>query len=127
MAEISEQLLICEYISTNYPSIVFTSDFSGIRLSIGLAKKVKNLKSGRGIPDLIILKPFELEGKLYYGLLIELKKSGTEIYKKDGSLRKSEHLEEQNLMLEILRKEGYYATFSIGYNDTIDLIDKCYG
>lgn len=126
-AEYHVQLAVCEYLSTFYPDVVFLSEGSGVRLTMRQAVKAKPLKSSRGLPDLIILEPFKTNLYEYHGLAIELKADGVQIYKKDGSLRKDEHLEEQAEVLDKLRKKGYYANFCIGASEAIELIDSCFG
>lgn len=119
MTEYQEQVLLCEYIRYHYPLVIFFSDLSGIKLPMGLAKKVKGLKCSRGIPDLFIACPT----KGYYGLFIELKRTGTKLYKKNGDIYKDAHLEEQARVLDNLRKDGYRAEFCLGYQDAVTLID----
>ena len=118
--EFSEQKAICEYLSLQYPNVIFASDLSGIRLPKGLAVKIKSLKCGRGIPDLFIYKP----RYKYFGLAIEMKATGVNILNKNGDLLTSEHLREQADMLHRLSCEGYLACFSIGFEETKSLIDK---
>lgn len=57
------------------------------------------------------------------GLMIELKKEGTRIFKKDGTLVSDTHIREQFDMLEQLRARGYAAEFGIGFDATKKLID----
>ncbi len=71
-------------------------------------------------PDLFIAK----KSKDFAGLFIEYKKDGTVLYKKDGSMRKNEHIEGQNRALQLLQTEGYYAVFSIGVKKTKKLITQ---
>ena len=67
---------ICTYIDTQYPGIMYTSDPSGARVSIGLRMEFKRKRcKGWKIPDLLILAP---AGR-YYGLMIEIKKKGEKI------------------------------------------------
>ena len=119
MTEEKEHKLICDYLKLKYPDVIFTSDASGLRLPMGLAKKFSKLKSGRGIPDLIILEP---KGG-YSGLVIELKKSEEKIYKKDGKTFKTPHLIEQAIVLDRLKKKGYASYFAIGYKMAVEIID----
>jgi hypothetical protein len=119
MTELQEHALLCEYLRYNYPVVIFFSDLSGVKLPIGLAKKIKGLKCSRGIPDLFIAYP----SKGYYGLFIELKRTGTKLYKKNGDLFQNEHLATQAKVLEHLRTDGYRAEFCLGYQDAITLID----
>ena len=119
MSEEQIQRQICNYISTFYPDIIFLSDLSGIKLSMYQAKKIRDLKSCRGIPDLLILEP----RNNYHGLLIEIKKDGVRVLKKDGKVPKNDHLQEQWKVVNNLRLKGYYATFCIGYAHTKKIID----
>lgn len=116
--EFDVQKEVCAFIADTYPHIVFFSDLSGVRLPIGLARKIKELKGRRGIPDIFIAYP----SHGLHGLFLELKKEGTVIYKKDGTLRKDSHLEEQEYILNVLSNIGYRAEFAIGTMDAITRI-----
>ena len=111
---------VCEYLRLQYPDIIFISDSSGLKTSIGVAKQLKSLRSCRGIPDLIILQP----NPPYYGLMIEVKRSRDEVYSKNGEIRKSAHIQEQCSILNHLLSVGYYATFGCGLDDCINIIDN---
>ena len=117
MSEYNLHKQIANYLRLQYPNTVFTSDSSGIRLSIGNAKKMLSLKSRHKIPDLII---FEAKGG-YNGLILELKDKT--IYKKDGTLLNNPHVQAQAETLKILRSKGYYAQFAIGFNRAQTVID----
>ena len=112
------QKMVCEYLKTAYPNVIFNSDMAGIRLTWGQAKEAKNLRSHNGFPDLAI---YEYR-KGYNGLFLELKAEGQKITKKDGSFV-SEHVKEQNYIIEQLKKRGYYATFAIGFAAARNFID----
>jgi hypothetical protein len=91
--EESEQIALCDYIKLQYKDVVFNSDHSGIRVSQGLANKIKRLKSENGIPDLNIDEP---RGG-YFGLKLELKATGNSQFrqvpkKQKGMLKNDEHL-----------------------------------
>jgi hypothetical protein len=112
---------VCNYLRTKYPNAIFRSDFaSGMRMSIGMAKRHKALQSSRAFPDIFIAEP---KGG-YYGMFIELKTEDNVIFKKDGTLRQNEHHKEQALMLTKLYMRGYKAVFGQGYQDTIKKIDE---
>lgn len=64
---------------------------------------------------------------IYNGLYLELKAEGNSPFKKDGSLKKDEHLEEQEEMLEALRSRGYKAEFAVGFEEAKELIDDYLG
>lgn len=54
--------------------------------------------------------------------MIELKKEGTRIKKKNGDFA-SEHIVEQADILERLRFRGYKAEFAVGFDEAKKLID----
>jgi hypothetical protein len=113
------QQQVCDYLRLQYPNVMFRSDFaSGMKLSIGQATKHKRLQSGKGYPDLFIIEP---RGG-YSGLFIELK--DTPIYKRDGSLRASEHLAEQQACHDILVDKGFAACFAVGFDESVDIINN---
>ena len=63
----------------------------------------------------------------YAGLMIELKKAGTRIYRKDGRLVSDAHIREQFDMLEQLRQRGYKAEFACGFDEAKKIIDEYLG
>ncbi len=106
---------ISEYLTLQYPDVIFRWDLGGIKLTIGQAKILKNkLLHKRGYPDLFIAEP---RGK-WCGMFLELKKDRGEVWLKDGkTMRKIRHIQEQADMLCVLMKKGYYATFAWGWDD----------
>lgn len=112
--KIQEQF--CEWIKIQYPNVIFSCDLSsGMKLTIGQAVKAKKMRSSRALPDFTASEP---KGK-YHGFHLELKRSGTVIFKKDGTLVADEHIREQHALLERLRIKGYYAEFAIGIEDAM--------
>lgn len=105
------------YLSLVYPDVIAISESSGLRVSQGLSMKLKRLRSKHTHCDIYILQP---QGN-YHGLVIELKAKN--IYKKDGTLYKDEHLEDQQRTIDLLREKGYYATFAVGFDETRRIID----
>ena len=125
MKEENEHRQVCEYLKMQYPKVLFNTDLSGIRLTMGQAVKAKKLRSGNGFPDIVIYKAiFDKESNNhYFGLFIEMKRKGEKIFKKDIITPKSEHIAEQIEMIEKLNNEGYYATFCIGFDEAKKIID----
>jgi hypothetical protein len=119
MKEEDIHIQICEYIRLRYPNAIFTSESSGIRVSMYQAKKLKKMRSCAGLPDILILEP----RKNRYGLFLEVKKDDVIIYKKDGDLVSNEHIEEQEEIIHRLNQRGYLASFVIGFDDAKSLID----
>lgn len=124
MSEKSLHKAVCDYIRLAYPSVIFNTDLSGLRMTFGQAAQVKHLRSANGFPDIVIYKVVfkQDESNHYYGLFIELKKEGERIFKKNGEPA-SDHIAEQIAMIERLNKEGYYATFCIGFDQAKSVID----
>ena len=114
----------CRYLKTNYAGVDFLTDFAaGMRMTMGQAKKRKAMNSGRGWPDITILKP----SRGYYGLLIDIKKPGTSIYvtrgPRKGELVADEHIREQAAFMERMNNLGYLARFAIGYDHFTEIVD----
>ena len=126
MTELELQAQVADYIRLQYPSVIFHSDFgSGIKLTMGQAIKQKRLNGGRRAwPDMVIAEPkVKSFPNVYHGLFIELKREGTRIFKKDGTLVSDEHIREQFDMLADLRHKGYAAEFAVGFDEAKKLID----
>jgi hypothetical protein len=119
MTEAATQKAVCNYVRLQFNKAIFWSDLSGIKLTPGQAKAIKSLKSSRGIPD--FFSPMARRG--YAGLFLEIKKTGTNLHKKDGSFA-SQHIQEQHQMLERLKEQGYFASFAIGLDDAINILNR---
>ena len=134
MTELELQAQVADYIRLQYTSVIFHSDFgSGIKLTMGQAIRQKRLNGGRrSWPDMMVaetvLKRRE-DGTYtaYSGLFIELKKEGTRIFKKNGTLVSDAHICEQFDMLEQLRRRGYVAEFACGFDEAKKIIDEYLG
>ena len=128
MTELELQAQVADYIRLRYPSVIFHSDFgSGIKLTMGQAIRQKRLNGGRRAwPDMFIaeVKAVDDARKVCFGLFIELKKDGTRILKKDGTLVSDGHIREQYDMLEDLRQRGYAAEFACGFDEAKKIIDE---
>ena len=113
------QIAISSYLKYQYPDVIFTSESSGIRLTIGQATKAKKQRSKHKLPDMIILYanlPY------FAGICFELKKESP--FLKDGSLSKSKHIQEQNKTLELLESMGYISMFIWKFEQAKTIIDK---
>lgn len=110
---------VCQYLRVQYPRVIFNTDLSGIKLPIGLAKKVKTLRSSNAFPDIVIYEP----RKGFHALFIELKADGIKIVKKDGAYY-NEHIQAQAIMIDRLMKLGYFACFAVGFNQAKQIIDS---
>ena len=119
MKENDLHLAICNYIKLQYKGIIFTSENSGLWVFWKQAKMLKKTRSCSGLPDIWILEP----RKGYHGLLLEIKREGTKIYKKDGDIRKDAHLKEQEEILHQLKQKGYMAEFVVGFDNAKAILD----
>lgn len=126
-SEADLQVQVADYLRLQYPDVIFHSDYgSGIKLTMGQAIKQKRQNGGRRAwPDLFIAEP---RGVCFIeqknGLFIELKKAGTKIFTKKGTLVANEHIREQFDMLEQLRRKGYVAEFACGFDEAKEIIDE---
>lgn len=112
---------LCDYLRLQYPDVIFRSDYaSGMKMTIGQARRHKAVQSSRAYPDLFIAEP---NGE-YAGLFIELKNEGVKTHKKNGTLVSNPHIIEQARMLEMLQAKGYYASFASGFDQAKELIDE---
>ena len=118
MSETSLQIAVSDYIKLRYKDVVFTGESSGVRVTIGTARRMKRQRSNHKQPDMIILEP--RDG--YHGLIIELKKQGTRL--KDGSMPNDKHTNEQKVTIDLLRSKGYCSTFAVGFDEAKMIIDE---
>ena len=110
---------ICEYIKYQYPDVYFLSDPSGIKMSIGMAVQLKKGRSKHAQLDIVILEP----RKGFNGLIIEVKRSHSEVFKKDKlTLRKNKHIDKQIASIKHLQSKGYEAGYVFGFDDAIAYI-----
>lgn len=122
MAQQTESQLheaVCNYIRLQYPNVLFNSDMSGVKLTIGQAIKAKKLRSSKGFPDLVIYE----SRRGYSALFIELKKEGEKLYKKDGITPRTPHLLEQWNILQDLEERWFSAQFACGFDEAKKIID----
>jgi len=109
---------ICQYIKWQYPKVLFNTDMSGIKLTIGQAKAMKNLRSSRGFPDIQIYEP----RKNYAGLFLEVKKETP--FKKNGELKSDKHLKEQADVMRMLTERNYLAHWVWEFEQAKKIIDE---
>lgn len=122
--ELNIQLRVCRYLRQNYPDVIFHSDYAAnADLSKNQQKINSALQSRHKFPDIII--PAASRG--YVGLVLELKNDGTTVILKigpnKGKLTTDEHIRGQAVTLRKMAADGWYANFTIGYQQTINVID----
>lgn len=142
MKEHDIYILIADYLRYQYPHAIYRFDLAAdLKLTMGQASKHKRLQRYRGYPDLFIAEPrmkkldmakdspFDKSVGHFVlaGLYLEIKKPGTRIFKKDGTLVSDAHIREQFDMLEELRRRGYAAEFACGFDEAKKLIDRYLG
>ena len=112
---------ICSYLNLQYPDVIYLSDPSGLKVSIGVAIELKKKRCKKyKIPDLIILKP--MNG--LHGLVLEIKVSVDDVFTKKMEIRTNEHIQEQHKTIRELVRLGYAAYFGIGFEGCKRLIDN---
>ncbi|MCF8783246.1 hypothetical protein [Rhodococcus ruber] len=117
--------LIAQHLRINYQGVVFHFDTSGVNNTSHYSRGLyKSLNGDPGWPDLHIAAKSHSDFGDYLGLFIEVKKPGTRIRKRDGSLVADQHIREQAEMIKRLNSAGYYAAFGIGYDSCKKLIDE---
>ena len=109
--EESEQLRFCKWLKHEHPTIRFRSDMqAGEKKSYGRVSLASILDPWKGWPDVAIY----LKRGNCCGLQIELKKIGSGVFLKDGSLSTGKHVQEQAEMHEFLRSLGWKVEFAEG-------------
>lgn len=120
MKEKSLHKSVCDYLRLQYPKVMFNSDMAGaMKLTIGQAVQIKQLRSNRGFPDIVI---YEARNG-FNGLFLELKREGEKIFRQNGNFV-SDHVAEQNDCMNELMKRGYLCYFSVGFDEAKKLIDN---
>lgn len=109
---------VCAYIRAEYPTVIFTCEPSGLRVAPKQRGMLSRMRSGTKLPDLWILEP---RGR-YHGLILELKTIKGTPYRKDGTLRRGEHIQGQAAVLQLLLEKGYMANFAVGEQDALTQI-----
>ena len=109
------------YIELAWPDAWFYSDLNGVRVSKGTAGKIKaiQMKHNKWL-DIYFPEP----RANYQGLFIELKNGYKKLYKKDGTLLKSDHLEAQQHTINAMKAKGYYACFSWSFDHFVKTVDE---
>lgn len=128
---VSERTLykqIAQYLQLQYPGVIYRFDLAAdMKLTAGQASRHKALHPHRGYPDLFIASVRTIGDRYYHGLFVELKREGTRILKKDGTLVADQHIREQHALLVELEKRGYAARFAVGFDQAKQIIDEYLG
>lgn len=112
---------LATWLQLQYPNVIYRFDLAAdLKLTVGQARKHKALHPHRGYPDLFIAEP----RSCFHGMYVELKAEGKSPYKRNGELKSSEHLAEQEDFLMKLNCRGYYAIFATGFDEAKNLIEQ---
>jgi hypothetical protein len=117
--EFELQKAVATYLVRQYPGVLFLSDARAfLKLTIPQAVRSKQVqKPDFACPDVLIFE----KRKGYGALFIELKAETP--FRKDGKLKKDEHLQSQLETIETLQKKGYAACFQWDFGSCKDTID----
>lgn len=119
--EQSIQNAFCAYVRLNHPDIIFTSDASGLAISVGQRIGMTIQRSAGKIPDFIMLEP----NKEYHGLVIEFKTEECDIqHALASSAKRYDHIKSQYETLKRLGEKGYKAIFACGYKEALEIFLK---
>lgn len=104
-----------------YPDCkLIANPFSSMKLPAKYVKIAKLQGFENGQPDLIFIQKV---GK-YNGLVLELKIGNVYKKTKPKELLKSKHLENQNNFLNSFKELGFYTTFSVGFDESVNILDR---
>ena len=106
---------ICSYLKIR--GVLYNTDLSGIKMTMGQAKQARGLRCCNGFPDIVVYEP---RGP-HHGLFLEVKKETP--FKRDGTLKTNDHLREQSEMIDALNERWYYASFVWSFDQAVELID----
>ena len=112
---------IAKWLRTQYPKVIYRYDIADMKLTIPQRNRMKALQGEtRGYPDLFLAEP----KNGFHGLYVELKKDYASVFKKDGSYKKDDHIQEQAEFHKVLRDKGYQVVWGLGFEDTKDKIKE---
>ncbi|HLZ17588.1 MAG TPA: hypothetical protein VKQ08_11135 [Cyclobacteriaceae bacterium] len=111
---------VVTWLKLKHPTILFHTDAAGELMleSMRMRQGRLNIK-GISFPDLQIMAAH----RGYFGLLIEMKREGEELYNTAG-LFKNEHLSRQDCTLKALTERNYLAVFAKGFDAIVKIIDE---
>ena len=118
LARVSEENLqaaIVAYLQEEHPTVLFKCDTSAVKMSIGQARKMKQLGNTAKWPDLFIAKA----AHGFAGNFIEIKKEGTLITRANGKYASSHIQRQADLMLRLC-ENNFRAGFAVGWRKLLE-------
>ena len=131
-----EQQKFVNWFKREFPHAIIYCDYAaGLNLTDNQRIKMVGMRNRDGMPDIYV----DFPSRGYHGMRLEMKKTGTAIYKRDGiTLRKApytrryakagklyikrgDHLQEQALTLQEYCVAGYFARFAKGLEHAQEL------
>ena len=115
------QTLVSKYMHLKYPKKHFVFDVAaGLHFkSQGIKRLVAMWRSEDKLPDGYL---FVARGK-WHTLMLELKTIEACPFKIDGTLKSNEHVEGQAARHEELKADGMCATFAVGIDNALEIIE----
>lgn len=108
---------VTSYLLQHPKKPLFHWDLSGqFNSSIAQRTMMARIQHIKGFPDLMVFTKNGL-------ILLEIKKEGTKLFKKDGKTYTTPHIAEQAMMHKALRGMVLYVDFVIGLDECIRIID----
>ena len=108
------------FIAQKHPTaVLIVNPFSEMKMTVQQRSKAHSQGWRSGQPDIVIV----CKKGDHSGLALELKTLKSNPFKKNGELRKSEHLTNQQNELERYRDNQFISSFSVGLIDTLDRLD----
>lgn len=115
---------IIDYIDLQYNGVIVQSDPNGMPMPDykGKGKSLAAIRLPKdGVhPDIFV---YCTRGK-FSGLFMEVKTEKNNPFKKNGELKKGDHIHKQAALHERLRAEGYSGGFAVGFDRAKAMIDE---
>lgn len=114
------QKQVCQWLDLQHSELLYMTDtVAAVRLTFAQGNRNKAVqKKDFKCPDLLIFEP----NSTYHGLFIELKVETP--FKKNGDLKKNDHLEGQAKTIKDLRAKGYYACFAWSFEMVQEIVNN---
>lgn len=117
--ELDITIEICKWLRKE--GFLFYCDIAaGLKLTSYQAMLVSKMRSGRGLPDIIVFCRCK-GGEV--GFAFEVKRSVNDYLRSDGSYRNSKHIMEQLSVMGILQNNGFICSFVTSVDEVKRIIE----